>query len=150
MSDFPSSLERINWGRVMQMIQRRAPVKRVRSEPRRGPAGIPEDEWRNEAYRSWLTECRCVACIQALKLIGTDGRIFFARQLCDAAHGPVDGTSVKGADRECIPLCRAHHDEQHRLRWPKFEARYGFDRAEEAAAHWTRFKVLEASDVELD
>ena len=150
MSDFPSSFERINWGRVMQLAERRVPVKRVRNEIRRGPSGVPDDEWRNEDYRLWLADRRCVACIQALKRIGTNGSTFYARQACDPAHGPVNGTASKGADRECIPLCRPHHDEQHRIGWLKFESQYAFDRAEEAAAHWARFKLWEASDAQLD
>ncbi len=99
------------------MIRRKFPIKRStgaprarRSAPRRGPAGIPADEWRNPEYRRFLREAgRCVVC--------------------------------KGPDSGCIPLCRVHHDEQHRLTWPVFEARYGFNREREAAVWWAAYNI---------
>lgn len=57
----------------------------------------------------------------------------------DPAHGPVNGGSSKGPDDGAIPLCRYHHEEMERLRWPKFEAKYGFSRATEAKAHYAAY-----------
>ena len=60
-------------------------------------------------------------------------------QISDPAHGPVNGRGSKGPDNEAIPLCRYHHEEQHRLGWPAFESKYGFSREKEAAAHYAAF-----------
>ena len=57
----------------------------------------------------------------------------------DPAHGPINGGASKGPDDEAIPLCRYHHEEMERLRWPKFEAKYGFSRATEAKAHYAAY-----------
>ena len=49
--------------------------------------------------------------------------------------GPYGGTSQKGPNNEGIVLCWGfgslrHHEEQHRIGWPMFEAKYGINRAE--------------------
>jgi hypothetical protein len=48
----------------------------------------------------------------------------------------------KGPDNEAIPLCRAHHVEQHEIGWAEFEENYGFSREKEAAAHWAAFEMI--------
>jgi len=102
-----------------------------RTIPRRGPATIPPEEWRNASYRQFLREeCRCVVC---------------HRFGCDPAHGPANGTSSKGPDAGCIPLCRAHHDEQTGIGWPAFEQRHRIDREREAEAHWALFLIYQES-----
>lgn len=63
-----------------------------------------------------------------------------SRGKCDPAHGPVNGMSSKGGDDGIITLCRLHHEEQHALTWPVFEAKYGIDRAAIAAEHYARYK----------
>lgn len=87
-----------------------------RSKPRR------TKQHRDRDYLDWLKERMCAVCL----FIGP----------CDPAHGPVAGTRLKGPDKESIPLCRPHHDEQHALTWPVFEVKYGFSREREAAAHY--------------
>lgn len=64
---------------------------------------------------------------------------WFCLMRVDPAHGPINGARSKGPDDGAIPLCRYHHDEMERLRWPKFEAKYGFSRAKEAKAHYTAY-----------
>jgi hypothetical protein len=127
------------------VIQRRNPLKRStkriptrRAKPRRGPLSIPPEEWRNPAYRQFLREeGRCVACPSADY---TMLRKYLTVQ-CDPAHGPPNGKGSKGPDAGCIPLCRAHHEEQHQMGWPAFEAQYGFNREREAAAWWKAFQI---------
>ena len=122
-------------------------VSRKRAKPRRGPM-------RDPGYLVWLRERACVACITAPARLGflpaltkhvlehtvlTDGSRAF---VCDPAHGPVNGRGSKGSDHGAIPLCRHHHDEQHRVGWPAFEARYGFSREKEAATHYAAYLLV--------
>ncbi len=107
---------------------KRTPVKRRRKGTRRGPAGIPPEQWRNPAYLEFLRENgRCVVC----HLPG-----------CDPCHGPVNGTSSKGPDASAIPMCRREHDEQTRIGWPAFEKLHGIDREREALIWWTAFQLV--------
>ncbi len=121
------------------MIQRRKSIKRSTKriparrpgKPRRGPAGIPPDQWRNEKYLQFLRDHGvCVVC-------------HWKYAKCDPAHGPVNGRGSKGPDAGAIPLCRMHHDEQHEPGgWPAFQAKYGFDREKQAAVWWAAFKLV--------
>ena len=53
---------------------------------------------------------------------------------CDNAHSAGDGgMGRKASARYVLPLCRAHHREQHRVGVASFEAKYGFRLADEAA-----------------
>ena len=61
--------------------------------------------------------------------------------IVDPAHGPPASLRVKGPDNEAIPLTRWYHEEQTRIGWSAFEEKYAFSRAEEAAAHYARFKA---------
>ena len=116
-------------------------LPRRREKPRRGPL-------RDPGYLRFLREeGRCVACRFWLVRYGAPGAgtgYPTARTCscaCDLAHGPVNGKSSKGPDNEAIPLCRAHHDEQHRLGWPAFEAHYGFSWEREAAVWWAAWLI---------
>ena len=115
---------------------KRSPVRKKRKTARRGPM-------RSKAYLWFLKiDCRCVACV---RLALADPTCSFQllmqhrQHLIDPAHGPVNGRGSKGPDNEAIPLCRYHHEEQHRLGWPAFESKYGFSREKEAAAHYAAF-----------
>lgn len=111
----------------------RKPIKRnVRPKAKRTGKPRRVSVLRCRPYLDWLQERRCVACI--LKPRG-----FAERAFVDPAHGPVNGRSSKGADNEAIPLCRHHHDEQHRIGWPAFASKYGIDRAQIAAEHYARY-----------
>ncbi len=104
-----------------------APRRRRKGPARRGPAGIPADEWRNPAYLDFLrSEGKCVVC---------------HKRGCDPCHGPVNGTSSKGPDAGALPMCRAHHDVQTVIGWPEFERGYGFSREIESAAWFYTFKI---------
>ena len=110
---------------------KRSPVRRRRpGAPRRGPSDVAANEFRNPQYLKWLREeCTCHVCHDVE---------------CDPAHGPVNGTSSKGPDAGAIPLCRYHHREQHKIRWPEFEKRYQFSREREAAVYWTAYRIVAA------
>jgi hypothetical protein len=105
-----------------------------RLKPRRGPPGIPEQEWRNPAYLAFLRrEGLCIACLKTGKRRAGLGS-------CDPAHGSVNGMGSKGPDKEAVPLCRIHHDQMHRINWPLFQNFYEFNRYDVAAYWWERFK----------
>ena len=127
---------------------RHSPIKR-RRKPRRGPASVPADSWRNPEYRRFLREeGRCVVpgCYW--------GRKFSGPGMCDPAHTEHGGTSQKGRDSSCIPLCRVHHDQadgkaplpNHANGKPRarnhaaFEEFYGVDLKAESAKWWAAFQ----------
>ena len=90
-------------------------------------------------YLAWLKGRRCVACYQEVR---GEAPITVASWIIDAAHGPVNGMGSKGPDDGAISLCRAHHDEMERMRWPAFEGRYGFSREAEARRLWDAWLAM--------
>ena len=138
---------------------------RRRSKPRRGPAGIPADEWRNPEYRRFLREeGQCVACVSLARLrcphhYGPDEREECAKAYsilpCDPAHTVIGGMRQKGRDSSAAPLCRRHHDEYDgKAPLPNradgtprprnhvaFEEFYGVDMKAEAAVWWKAFTI---------
>lgn len=141
------------------MIKRKQPLKRSSKPiarggrprarrpgaPRRGPANIPADEWRNEGYLEFLREqCKCVACMHVDR--ASVRRYLGGVSACEPMHGPPNGKSQKGPDAGAIPGCRAHHIEQTRIGWPAFEEKYGFDRETEAATHFTTYTLLSRAE----
>lgn len=87
---------------------------------------------KDPAYLKWLHDQPCIVC---------EIRKERQRSRTEAAHVGPRGLSQKCPDAEAIPLCRAHHEEQHRLGKRFWEAanierfavilasriRYGFD-----------------------
>ena len=97
---------------------------------------------RDRGYLDWLRdECRCVVCV-ILKMCYRDRRCASGSMPIDPAHGPSAGMRLKGPDNEAIPLCRDHHNEQHQIGWPLFEAKYKFSREKEAATHYARWLIV--------
>jgi hypothetical protein len=88
---------------------------------------------RDRAYLDWLKERDCVIELHTFVSLETT--------IIDPAHGPASGARLKGPDSEAIPLCRHHHAEQHQIGWPAFEAKYGFSREKEAAAHYALYRI---------
>lgn len=151
------------------MIRRRAPLKRstkplkrtaiarstkpVRKRrpgpPRRGPADVPAEQWRNPDFLDFLrNEGKCYACsVQDHRLrdqiCSQLGRGF--RYQCDPMHGPPNGRSQKGPDAGAIPGCWPHHKEQTTIGWTAFEAKYGFSREVEARVWWGAFVILRSA-----
>ena len=113
-------------------LKRSPAVNRKRAKPRRVSA------LRDRQYLDWLKDRWCVACIAGRDHAPSRAGGF----VCDPAHGPVNGRGSKGPDNEAIPLCRHHHDEQHRVGWSAFEERYGFSREKEAATHYAAYLLV--------
>ena len=85
---------------------------------------------RDPEYLAWLRERPC--CIaQASKQVTRT----------EAAHTANNGMRSKGPDSSCVPLCWEHHREQHRIGVKDFEAKYGIDLANEAAAHHAAYLI---------
>ena len=118
---------------------KRSPVRKKRKTARRVSV------LRNRKYLDRLRSLACVVCATAIsaddwiKLATTHTGVGWP---VDPAHGRVNGRGSKGPDSEAIPLCRFHHEEMEKLRWPGFEKKYGFSREKEAAAHWAAFCLV--------
>jgi len=81
---------------------------------------------RDRDYLNWLKLLRCIVCLAAG---------------CDPCHvGPIRGMRQKCSDYEAVPMCRTHHDEQHRLQ-KTFWAKYGLDRDAIIASLNARYKA---------
>lgn len=119
-----------------------------------GPAALrprkrnaPRPAWKvEEAFRKFLRGRDCYLASHRLGGCGVIGN----RKPVEAAH--VDfagdkGMGSKASDRFCIPLCPAHHDEQHgktgpfsaRGGWPTFQIKYGFNALDVAASYWKQW-----------
>ncbi len=76
---------------------------------------------RDKAYREFVSGLEC--CVP-----GCD-----ERPPGDPAHIEGAGTSMKGSDGSCIPLCRDHHIRFHAAGVRTFERRYHVDVGHEMA-----------------
>jgi hypothetical protein len=122
------------------MIKRSPPPKRRTAVKRKRATARRVSVLRDAGYLEWLRDRRCVACVQ-LKMIYRDRLCASGSMPIDPAHGPVNGARSKGPDNEAIPLCRHHHEEQHRIGWPAFQEKYGFSREKEAATHYLAYQL---------
>jgi hypothetical protein len=118
--------------RPSKPIARKTAVKKKRAKPRRVAV------LRDAAYRAWIRERRCIACAAC-------GPKTMWHSTIDPAHTKNNGRGSKGADSDCIPLCRYHHQDQHRVGWPAFESEYGIDRHREAEAHYLAYTIWRES-----
>lgn len=93
--------------------------------PRKRNAGRPPEK-SCPAFLQWLRGRSCLAG-------GTcAGRI-------EAAHidyAPGKGVGTKPADRYAVPLCAAHHGEQHQAGIRTFEKRHGINMLSASEAYW--------------
>ena len=110
--------------------RRTVPMKAKRSQPRRGPM-------RDRGYMAWLKERWCVSCWRNGGPL--NGHHAFSGVI-DPAHTENNGMRSKGPDSSCAPLCRVHHREYDSGR-AAFEAKYGIDMKNEAAAHWAAYQL---------
>lgn len=114
-------------------IGRNQAVKRKRSGSGRR-VSVPRDR----KYLDWL---KTQVCAVTWAIFSRGERISYSYEvIIDPAHGPVNGIGSKGSDDGAIPMTRAFHEEQTLIGWPKFEKKYGIDRAAIAAEHYARFK----------
>jgi hypothetical protein len=111
------------------------PIPKVRSKPRRGPLRDPK-------YRAWCREQLCLITIKYGSLIASvandDDAVCSLGPPNDPAHTENNGTSSKGPDSSCVPLCRKHHNEYDAGR-EVFEKKYGVSMKKIAAEHYARY-----------
>ena len=67
---------------------------------------------RDAEYRRFIKRLPCAACLRTWWV--------------DACHSGPHALGQKSSDRDCIPLCRAHHAEFDQCQW-KFAERHGLD-----------------------
>lgn len=118
-------------------------MKKKRAAPRRVSVH------RDRAYLNWLRDRECVICIllgrpAVSTLLSTI--VGWMVRIIDPAHGTPNGIASKGADDGCCPLCRWHHNEQTARGWEFVEAKYGFSREKEAAAHFASYQLSREYD----
>jgi hypothetical protein len=119
--------------------QRRVPLRKKRSRPRRGPDRCPE-------YLAWIRTLACVVC----------SRMSCGATVIEAAHTHALGRRGMGqetSDFSAIPLCTAHHrenpDSYHRLGEQKFAHQHGIGLKNLVLALQIRFSQRELSDRDL-
>lgn len=101
----------------MSALPRRCKAPR-RSDPRRCPRHLQYVR----GHECAVPGCRSGDPIEAAHVrVGTDG-----------------GTGLKPSDKWAIPLCRSHHEEQHRIGEPHFETRHKLNMKAIAQGLWTR------------
>lgn len=93
-----------------------------RKPPKSGIARNP-DRIRSPAHRKWVRGFAC-ACADARH----PDQAVPCHPLIECAHvrtGTDGGTGIKPSDSWTVPLCKAHHAEQHAIGEPAFERKYG-------------------------
>lgn len=130
-------------------IPRYKPVPKRRAKPRRGPMRDPK-------YRAYLRSQCCYVCWRLGRPSACgepdqewreiEQRVTRKHQNfpTEPAHTKNNGTSSKGPDSSCAPLCMLHHEEYDAGR-KRFEKKYGVNMREIAAQYYTRY--LEESAV---
>lgn len=112
------------------MIFRKHTRPRVRNAPRPAEKSAP-------TFLQWL---RGRPCFLADHWLGGCGLAPIPRKSpVEAAHAPdkaSKGMGTKSTDAIALPLCQAHHDEQHRIGWATFQAKYGFNARDVAGDYW--------------
>lgn len=102
-------------------------IRRTALRPRHQNA--PRPAWKvAEAFKQWLRGRECYLADKG----GCAGKI----EAAHVDHAGGKGISTKVADRHCLPLCQAHHREQHNKGWRTFEIRYGFNAVDVAGDYW--------------
>ena len=89
--------------RVVLPWPRGSLLKRVQPKPLRRVAG------KDDGYLALVRECPCLECAQ-----DPAGEAAHLR-LSSGAHGKKGGMAKKPDDRWALPLCREHHERQHRV-----------------------------------
>ena len=82
-------------------------------------------------FLQWVRGHECACAKQG----GCSGKVQSAH--VDYAGGKGMGTKV--ADRFSVPLCDAHHREQHNMGWTSFEMKHGINALRIANELWRRW-----------
>jgi hypothetical protein len=118
---------------------RQKPIPKKRKGPPRR-----DGQFRDRKYLDWLKKRDCVVTrLRGFPIeLVQKPHLHWKMRIVDPAHGPPAGLKVKGPDNEAIPLTRWYHEEQTRIGWDAFEAKYGIDRAKEADEFYAAYKIV--------
>ena len=89
------------------------------------------DAGRSDTHRAFIRKHECVLFGNPVSPCDLDHAI-------EAAHfrsAANSGTGMKPPDEFLLPLCRAHHSEQHAIGQRAFELRYGISMRQKALAY---------------
>lgn len=110
--------------------------------PRRKPQlKAPKIRRRFPAHRAWINGFLCSVTLSD-RPTDCDG----ATECAHVRRGTDGGIGQKPSDWWTIPLCRAHHQEQHQIGEQAFEKKYGIDMKELArefarkSPHWPKMR----------
>jgi len=113
---------------------------RERKEAKAARPKSPKATRGREIDNGFLQYLRRQPC-EARALGGCGGRIDPAHIRYNDGPGRQNpGGARKNHDRHCNPLCRTHHDEQHRMNERTFWSRLGKDAYATAAAHYAAYQ----------
>jgi hypothetical protein len=93
---------------------------------------------RDLKYRRWVAYHWCCIDLEAYEKGTTGVGPHFSFAVSQAAHTENNGTSSKGLDSSCVPLCVMHHAEYDKGR-KAFEARYSVDLLAIAKLYYARY-----------
>jgi hypothetical protein len=110
------------------MISRRAFKPRIENSHR-------ADEWKRcEPFLKWLKTRPCL-----ISVLGHGADCSGPVRACHFDPRGDKGMATKVSDSACMPMCNgpdSHHEEQHRVGWPAFQSKYGFDGRDAVTAYW--------------
>lgn len=115
---------------------------RVNVRPRRRNGPRPSEKSAPQ-FLAWLGKRECY--LTGHRLGGCGLAPFPRKSPVEAAHGPdkaTKGMGTKSTDACALPLCQRHHDEQHRIGWSTFQAKYGFHAVDVAGDYWSLWPGL--------
>jgi hypothetical protein len=91
------------------------------------------DEWKRcESFLKWLRGRPCFLGIHAPGKHVCAGKV----RACHFDPWGDKGISTKVSDSASYPCCDGGHEEQHRMGWPSFQSKYGFDGRDVVTAYW--------------
>jgi hypothetical protein len=91
------------------------------------------DEWKRcSPFLKWLRGRPCFLSIHAPGKHVCSGKV----RACHFDPWGDKGMSSKVSDSASYPCCDGGHEEQHRMGWPSFQSKYGFDGRDVVTAYW--------------
>lgn len=121
---------------LIKREQARERKSKLKAE-RKARGTVDRGRERDNGFLAYLRRQPC----EAASLGGCDGPMDPAHIRYNDGPGRLNpGGGRKNHDRRCNPLCRAHHDEQHKAE-KYFWDRLGKDAYDTAAAHYARYQT---------
>ncbi len=122
---------------LIKKEQSRERKSKLKAE-RKGRGTLDRGRERDNGFLSYLRRQPC----EAASLGGCSGPIDPAHIRYNDGPGRLNpGGGRKNHDRNCNPLCRAHHDGQHAMAERLFWDRLGKDAYDTAAAHYAAYQA---------